>query len=111
MGLFFAFRGLDEHTWLRAINIVFGYFEKGHELEGHMYVKSTHLNDKATKLSFTNGRVRDTKRGMRLLVDPNNLSCPGGTIFRYVKAMAPGTDRFYNYPVSFVDIKNTRECS
>ena len=64
MGLYFAFRGLEEHTWLRVHNIVFGYSKKGHELKGHMYVKSTHLNDKTTKLSFTNGRVRDTKRGM-----------------------------------------------
>ena len=60
-----------------------------------MYVKVTDLKDKGTKITFTNGRKRDTKRDMRLPVDPLNLACPGGTLFRYVQALAPSQKRFY----------------
>ena len=105
-GCFLTFRGLQEHTQLRQNQVEFGYFERGHELEGHMWVRATHLNDKSTKLSFTKGRMRDTKRDMRLPVDPTNLSCPGGTIFRYAQALAPGGDRFYTYPVTLTDKKS-----
>ena len=71
-----------------------------HEFEGHMYVISTHLNNTSTKFSFTKGRVRDTKRSMRLHVDPNDLSCHDRTIFRYVQVLPPLADRFYTYTAS-----------
>ena len=92
MGL--CFIGLDKHTWLRVHQIKFSYFKQGHEFEGRIYVKSTHLNKKSTKLSFTKERVHGAKLDMRLSVDPNNLSCPGGTIFRHVHTLPPRADRF-----------------
>ena len=104
-GLYLAFRGNDEHTFLRTHQVVVGRFEKDHPMEGALYVKTTHLNDKATKISFTNGRKRDTKRAMRLPVDPKNPACPGGTIYRYQQAHSPTADRFHTYPASIGDRK------
>ena len=63
-----------------------------------MFVKATDLKDKGTKITFTNGRKRDTKRDMRLPVDPLNLECPGGTLFRHVHSLALSQERFYTYP-------------
>ena len=101
----FSFRGLDEHAYLRQHQIEFSYFKRAHEIEGHMWVRSTHLNDKSNKLSFTKGRMRDTKRNLGLPVNPDNLCCPDGTIFRYVKALAPSADQFYAYPATLSEIK------
>ena len=63
-----------------------------------VYVKATDLNDKGTKITFTNGRKRDTKKDMRMPVDPLDESCPGGTLYRYVQSLAPHQKRFYTYP-------------
>ena len=96
--MYFALRGSQEHAYLKMLQIQFGIFEKGHPLEGMMYVKATQLNDKGTKITFTNGRKRDTKREMRLPVDPYDLSCPGGTIYRYVQKCAPYQKHVHCYP-------------
>ena len=63
-----------------------------------MYVKATYLNDKGTKITFTNGRKRNTKKEMRMPVDPFDEACPGGTLNRYVQSLAPHQIRFYTYP-------------
>ena len=51
------------------------------------------MNDKDTK----NGRKRNTKKDMRVPVDPLDKSCPGGTLYKYVQSLAPHQKRFYTY--------------
>ena len=105
---FFALRGSKEHAFLLVNQIKFGTFEKGHPLEGMMFVKATDLKEKDTKITFTNKRRRDTNRDMRLPVDPLNLACPGGTLFRYVHSLAPSQERFYNYPTKANELAKLR---
>ena len=97
MGLYFVFRGNKEHASLEKSQIEIGQYEKGHDLEGWMYVKPTNLNDKATKLTFSKGRRRDTKKNVRIPVDPTDQACPGGTIYRYYLTLPPTCKRFYCY--------------
>ena len=94
MGAFLVFRGNQEHSTLPVNCIQFGTFEEGHDLAGQMYVETKHLLDQSYKLCLSKGRKRDTKRAMCLPVNEDELSCPGGIIFRYSKTLAPNQKRW-----------------
>ena len=99
-GGYLAFRGASEHAYLMVQQVQFGVFEAGHPLVGQKCVNITDITDKSHKLTLTNGRKRNTKRAMRLPVHPEDLSCPGGTLFRFKQALAPGQRRWYTYPAT-----------
>jgi hypothetical protein len=94
-GLYNAFRGSKEHAELLVANVVEGTFEAGHELEGLPWIGFNNMLDKATKLSLTNPIMRQTANCMRLPVDIDDQSSPGGSIKRYTTKLHPLQERFY----------------
>ncbi len=99
-GIYFGFRGVEEHAFVRQSDLVLGKFGPEEVYPDYRFVGIGHLlNDKVQKLSTDEAYVRDTKNIMRVPVldinDPNDFA---GCILRYLEKLEPDQDRMYCYP-------------
>ena len=83
-GCFLGLRGRNEHAYLETNNIIEGVFPANHEFGGQPFIGIDGFTDKTHKITMTNPIVRKTKGVMRLPVDVDDLSSPGGCIKRYM---------------------------
>ena len=96
-GVYFGFRGQNEHVFLETSNITHGSFSSDHPFNGHDWFGVENIQDKTHKLSIYKDRVRDTKNCMRMPVMDNDPTSAdfGGSIRRYLTKLAPGQTRLY----------------
>ena len=96
-GIYFGFRGKDEHVFLETNNITHGTFPSNHPFSGHEWYGVENITDKTHKLSIHKDRVRDTKNCMRVPImdDDPTSSDFGGCIKRFLEKLAPGQTRIY----------------
>ena len=96
-GVYFGFRGNEEHTSLEASNITFGQFGSRHLYAGYDYFGIDGLVDKTHRLGFHKSHARDTKDCMRVPVMDNDPKSGdlGGSIKRFLDKLAPGQIRLY----------------
>lgn len=101
-GVYFGFRGIEEHAQLRVEQIEQGVFEPGHKYAGKIYAGIGHLKtDKKRKLTVNTSYLRDTKNIMRIpIVDDNDdpsSDCFASSLLRMLKKTGKGQKRFYCY--------------
>ena len=96
-GVYFGFRGQNEHVLLETSNITHGSFPLDHPFNGHDWFGVENIQDKTHKLSIYKDRVRDTKNCMRMPVMDNDPTSAdfGGSIQRFLAKLAPGQTRLY----------------
>eukprot|EP00956_Cyclotella_meneghiniana_P037833 scaffold145304_cov62-Cyclotella_meneghiniana.AAC.2 len=93
-GIFFGFRGYEEHAKHMRDQLKEGVFEKNHDLEGIPFMEVVHMPDKTCKLTTTNTCLRQgASARIPIFVDQPN--CPGMILRRYKAALAPGQVRMY----------------
>ena len=100
LGEFFGFRGGKEHADLIVEHQQVGMFEVGHELEGTEYYDLAPKEDKTMKLTTTNPVLQKSEYTHIPIGDKTNPSCPGCTIWPYLKKIGPGQKCFYCKVVS-----------
>jgi integrase len=98
-GIYFGFRGVQEHCQLRVQDITIGVFGPDDPYPNRKYVGIGFLvNEKKHKVSTHESYERDTSNIMRIPVldinDPNDFA---GCIIRYLKKLEPGQVRMYCY--------------
>jgi hypothetical protein len=101
-GVYFGFRGVEEHVQLLVEQIVQGVFEPGHKYAGKTYVGIGHLTtDKKRKLTVNTSYLRDTKNIMRIPIvddyDDPTSDCFASSLLRMLKKAGKGQRRFYCY--------------
>ena len=96
-GIYFGFRGKNEHVFLEIHNFTHGTFPSTHPFSGYEWYGIENIQDKTHKLSIHKDRVRDTKNCMRVPVMDNDPTSSdfGGSIKRFLEKLAPGQTRIY----------------
>jgi hypothetical protein len=95
LGAFFGFHGGTEHTNMLVEHLEVGVFELGHQLEGSDFYGLAPKEDKSMKLTTTNTILPWSEYTRIPIGDRTHPSSPGGTIYCYLKKLAPGQKRFY----------------
>ena len=96
-GIYFGFRGCEEHVLLEVKNIDHGSFPSKHPFHGHDYYGIQDLVDKGCRLSIHKDYIRDTHNAMRIPVmddDPTSGDF-GGCIHRFLNKLSPGQMQIY----------------
>jgi hypothetical protein len=101
-GVYFGFRGVEEHAQLLVEQIVQGVFEPGHKYAGKPYVGIGHIKtDKKRKLTVNTSYLRDAKNIMRIPIvddyDDPTSNCFASSLLRMLKKAGKGQKRFYCY--------------
>ena len=99
-GIYFAFRGRDEHSYLRQSDAYRGYFEPEHACAGRKFVGIGGLKtDKKHKVSTHNNYVRDTENIMRIpVLDEDSPDDFAASFLRYLDKLNDHQERMYCYP-------------
>ena len=81
-GIYLGFHRRSKHTYLKAVNIVQGTFDNGHqEYEGHAYIETNHSTNKSHKITLKNPIKWKINGVMRLSIHAiDDLTDPGRTL-------------------------------
>ena len=97
-GIFFGFRGNEEHTFLQVRHFIKGEYPKGHTFKGKTWYGIDCITDKTHKLSKNTPYVRsikDTMMRLPLICDKPKSTDGAGVIKRFLNKLSPGQIRIY----------------
>lgn len=109
-GIFFGFRGVKEHSFLRQCDWDIGVFGEGQAFPNRRFVGvGTLATDKKHKVSSHEAYLRDTADIMRIpILDMNDPNDFGASVIRYLEKLEPDQERMYCYPSKNPDILQSK---
>ena len=97
-GIFFGFRGSEEHVKMECRRLTSGVFPVGHKWAGYTWYGIDFIIDKSNHLSIYKPYVRsidDTLMKLPVMGNDPTSTDPGGTLQRFLAKLSPGQTRLY----------------